>query len=178
MNGAAPVLATARLRLTTHTPADLDTLAAMWADPRVVRHIGGRPFTREEVWARLLRSAGLWTLLGYGYWIIRLRDSGSFVGEAGYADFHRDLSPPFGDAPEAGWALAGDRHGQGYAREALEAIGAWGDRTLGRRTVCMIAPENAASVAVARRCGYEAYASSAYKGKAVELYAREPTPLA
>ncbi len=147
----------------------------MWADPRVVRHIGGRPFTPEEVWTRLLRSAGLWTLLGYGYWVIRLRDGGAFVGEAGYADFRRELSPSFGDAPEAGWALAGDRHGQGYAREALEAIGAWGDQALARRTVCMIAPANAASAAVARRCGYGVYAQASYKGAEVELYERQPS---
>ena len=38
-----------------HRREDFDACAAMWANPDVVRYIGGKPFTREEVWARLLR---------------------------------------------------------------------------------------------------------------------------
>ena len=61
----------------------------MWADPEVTRYIGGRPFGVEEVWTRLLRYAGHWALLGYGYWAVIEKSSGRFVGEAGLADFHR-----------------------------------------------------------------------------------------
>ena len=171
---SAPILATKRLILRPHTPADLPDLAAMWADPQVVRHIGGRPFTAEEVWTRLLRAAGLWALLGFGYWVAREREGGAFVGELGFADFRRELEPPFGEAPEAGWALASAMHGLGYAGEALAAVHAWADAALGRRTVCMIAPENLASVAVARRCGYRPYAATLYKGAATTLFERAP----
>ena len=61
-------------------------------------------------------------------------------------------------------------------REALEAIVGWGDRVLARRTVCMIAPQNGASAAVARRCGYRAYARTIYRDAEVELYERPPRP--
>ena len=167
-----PLLATPRLILRPHTPADLPDLAAMWADPQVVRHIGGRPFTREEVWTRLLRTAGMWALLGFGYWVVQLRDSGAFVGEMGFADFRRELEPPFGEAPEAGWALAAAMHGQGLAREVLEAVHAWADAALCVRTVCMIDPANLASVAVARRCGYRPYAQAFYRGAPTTLFER------
>ena len=50
-------------------------------------HIGGKPFTREESWARLLRYGGLWSLLGYGYWAVRDKESGRFAGELGFAGF-------------------------------------------------------------------------------------------
>lgn len=39
----APLLLTERLRLDAHTLDDFDSLAAMWADPEVVRYIGGTP---------------------------------------------------------------------------------------------------------------------------------------
>jgi RimJ/RimL family protein N-acetyltransferase len=102
----APALDTARLTLRAHAPADLAECAAMWADPLMVRHIGGRPLSEEEVWARVLRYAGLWALLGFGYWVVRERATGRFVGEVGLGDFRRTLAPPLDGAPEAGWALA------------------------------------------------------------------------
>ena len=176
MQTSAPTLVTARLVLRAHSPADLPDLAAMWADAQVVRHIGGRPFTREEVWTRLLRAAGMWALLGFGYWVVREREGGAFVGELGLADFRRELEPPFGEAPEAGWALSAAMHGQGYAGEALAAVHAWADVALGVRTVCMIAPANLASIAVARRCGYRPYTDALYKGAATTLFER-PLPV-
>ncbi len=39
----APTLITERLRLDAHTLDDFDSLAALWADPLVVRYIGGTP---------------------------------------------------------------------------------------------------------------------------------------
>ena len=172
--GSSMVLTSDRLVLRPHAAADLPDLAAMWADPQVVRHIGGRPFTAEEVWTRLLRAAGMWALLGFGYWVAREREGGAFVGELGFADFRRELEPPFGEAPEAGWALASAMHGRGYAGEALAAVHAWADAALERRTVCMIAPENLASLAVARRCGYRPYAQGFYRGAATTLFERLP----
>ena len=67
-------------------------------------------------------------------------------------------------------------HGRGYAGEALGAVHAWADAALGRRTVCMIAPANLASIAVARRCGYRPYAQALYKGAATTLFERVPPP--
>lgn len=161
-----PVLQTERLTLRGHTPADYDECAAMWADPRVTRYIGGRPSTGEETWARVLRYAGLWVLLGYGYWVVRERDSGRLVGEVGLADFRREVTPSLEGAPEAGWVLAPWAHGRGFATEAVRAAVAWADAHLDApRTVCLIAPENAASIHVARKCGFREHARAVYKGE-------------
>jgi RimJ/RimL family protein N-acetyltransferase len=169
----APIIETARLVLRPHTAADFRDCAAMWADPLVTRHIGGRPSTAEETWARLLRYAGLWTLLGLGYWAIRERDTGRFVGEAGFADFRRELTPSLEGAPEAGWALAAWAHGRGFATEAVGAVVAWGDAHLAApRTVCMIAPTNAASVRVAEKCGFREWVRTAYKDAPTVLFER------
>jgi RimJ/RimL family protein N-acetyltransferase len=169
---SAPTLETDRLRLRAHRTTDFEALSKMWADPMVVRHIGGRPSTAEETWARLLRYAGLWSLLGFGYWAVEDRDTARFVGDVGLADFHRDMTPPLGDAPESGWVLASWAHGKGYATEALRAVLAWADRELTRQTTCIIDPENTASVRVATKCGYVELARGQLHGKPVIVLRR------
>ena len=144
----------------------------MWSDPNVVRFIGGKPSTESQTWMRILNYAGLWALLGYGYWAIEEKPGGTFVGEGGFADFHRNLDPRM-DAPEIGWAFATAFHGRGYATEAVQAIVAWGDRQLTpARTVCLIAPDNSASVRVAEKCGYQRFANGDVLGATVDFYER------
>ncbi|RYE86364.1 MAG: GNAT family N-acetyltransferase, partial [Hyphomicrobiales bacterium] len=113
---------TERLILAPHTRGDLEPLAAMWADPDTVRFIGGKPSTRQESWMRLLRYAGLWSILGYGYWAIHDKASGRFAGELGFADFGRDMTPSIAGIPEAGWVLAPWARSRGYASEALTTL--------------------------------------------------------
>jgi RimJ/RimL family protein N-acetyltransferase len=43
-----PTLETERLILRPHRLADFDAYVEMWADPDVVRFIGGKPFDRES----------------------------------------------------------------------------------------------------------------------------------
>ncbi|MEY2396091.1 MAG: hypothetical protein QOF94_2436, partial [Acidobacteriaceae bacterium] len=50
-----PILETERLRLRGHRLEDFVQCAAMWADPLVIRYIGGKPLTAEESWTRFLR---------------------------------------------------------------------------------------------------------------------------
>jgi RimJ/RimL family protein N-acetyltransferase len=196
-----PILETARLTLRGHQPDDLEASAAMWGDAQVTRHIGGRPpgvctrlkgailrtgtgrssrfarrgLAREEAWTKLLRYAGHWTWLGFGYWVVTETASGRFVGEVGFADFRRDIEPPLGEAPEIGWVLVPSVHGRGYATEAVRAALAWGDAHFGpRRTVCLIAPGNAASLRVADKCGYREVARTTYHGDATILLERAP----
>jgi RimJ/RimL family protein N-acetyltransferase len=168
-----PTLQTDRLILRAHRSEDLPDCAAMWADPLVTRHIGGRPFPREEVWWKILRYVGHWSLLDFGYWALIDRHSGRFIGEAGFADFQREMDPPLNGAPEIGWVLAPSAHGRGLATEAVRAVLAWGDANLlSKRTVCLIAPENAASLRVAEKVGYREWARSAYRGAASVLFER------
>jgi RimJ/RimL family protein N-acetyltransferase len=155
----APTIDTDRLTLRGHALTDFTDSAAMWGDPEVTRHIAGRPSTEEEAWGRLLRYAGMWPLLGIGYWVVRERASGRFVGEVGLSHFHRDITPSFDGAPEAGWAVARWAQGRGFATEALGAVLNWADQSLPKsgttaRTVCMIGPHNLASIRVAEKLGF------------------------
>lgn len=167
-----PILETERLRLRGHVAADFEAVAAMWADPDVVRYIGGRPSTREESWARLLRYPGMWALLGYGFWAIEEKASGRLAGEGGFADFKRDISPAI-EAPEQGWALASWAHGRGYGSEAVAAMIAWGEGHFSRRDfVCIISPENIASIRLAEKVGYGETTRTTYKDAATVMFRR------
>jgi RimJ/RimL family protein N-acetyltransferase len=170
----APTLETSRLRLRAYRREDFPDLVAMWSDPRVMRHVLGRASTNEATWARLLRYAGLWPVLGYGYWAVEERGTGRFVGDVGFADFRREMTPSFGDAPEAGWVLAAWAHGKGFATEAVGAAHAWSDARLDRAgyTVCMIAPQNEASIGVAIKCGYVHDGRGTYNGNEELLFRR------
>lgn len=173
MKVAIPTLETPRLTLRAHTAKDMEASYAMWSDPSVTRYITGKPATREEVWSRLLRYVGHWAWFGYGFWAIESKSSGRFVGEVGFADFQRGLAPRFSDAPEMGWALSPAAQGKGFATEAVQAAIAWGESFWGpRNMVCMISPENVASIHVAEKCGYRDFEHTLYKGVPTILFER------
>jgi RimJ/RimL family protein N-acetyltransferase len=150
-----------------HRIDDFSALHATWSDADVVRFLGGKPLTREESWARLLRYVGHWTLLGYGMWAVETRDSSDYLGDIGFLDAKRDIDPPFHDTPEIGWVLASHAHGKGYATEAVHAALEWGDQHFSRdtRTVCIIHPDNLPSLRVAEKCGYRELHRTTYKNE-------------
>jgi RimJ/RimL family protein N-acetyltransferase len=167
-------LETERLVLRKHTIADFADGLAMWTDPGVTRFIGGKPATREEVWARLQRYVGHWSLLGYGYWVVEDKRTGRFVGEVGFADFKRVIEPSLDGVPEIGWALASWAHGQGFATEAVRAAIDWGDTHFGPiRTACIINPDNGPSIRIAEKCGYREFRRTAYKDNPTIMFVRE-----
>ncbi|WP_457151915.1 GNAT family N-acetyltransferase [Mesorhizobium sp. P5_C1] len=171
----APVIETQRTILRAHRLGDFDAYAVMWTDPVVTRFIGGKPRTREESWMRFLRHAGLWSLLGYGFWAIEEKATGRFIGEAGFHDLKRDMQPSIEGIPEAGWALAPAIHGAGFATEVVGRVLAWGEETFGSaRTVCIIDPENAASLNVATKCGYREVVRTTYHDAPTILLERLP----
>jgi len=168
-----PVVETDRLRLRGHRLEDFDACTAMWADPAVTRHIGGKPFSREEVWSKILRYLGHWSVMGFGYWLVEDKATGEFLGEAGFADFRREVQPSIEGYPEIGWALIPSAHGKGLATEAVRAVCTWGDRQFGSKpTVCMIDPENIASAWVAKKCGYNELTRAMYRDHPTMLYRR------
>lgn len=169
----APVLETARLRLRPFRANDLDAQAAAMADPGVVRHLGGTPFSREDTWRKMLASPGLWALLGYGYWAIERREDGAYLGQAGFADFKRDMAPAIEGIPEMGWIMAPRAQGQGYATEAVLAGLAWADAALGRREiVAIISHANGPSIRIAEKAGFSVREEATYKSEPILLFRR------
>jgi RimJ/RimL family protein N-acetyltransferase len=151
----APEILTERTRMRAHRVEDFAAMTAMWAEEAVVRFILGRPSAPSETWSRLLRYMGHWQALGFGYWAVEDRETGEYLGDTGFADYQREISPPLGNVPEAGWALVSSAHGKGLATEIVKAAHDWADRNfLGEHTVAIFDPTHEGSVRVAEKCGY------------------------
>jgi RimJ/RimL family protein N-acetyltransferase len=169
----APILETPRLRLRSFEPRDLDAHAASLADPEIVRHLGARPFGREDSWRRMLCGPGLWAMLGYGYWSVERREDGAWLGQVGFADFKRDMTPSIEGLPEMGWIFAAHAHGQGYAREAVAAALGWADEVLrAPQIVAIISPDNAPSIRVAEKAGFGDRSEARYRDETILLFRR------
>lgn len=160
-----PTLETARLRLRPYRLEDYDAYAAMWADPQVVRYIGGKPFSREAAWTRFLRYVGIWQLLGFGFLVIEEKSTGRFGGECGFHDLHRAITPSNEGTMEAGYGLVAALHGQGLAEEAMRAMFDWAAvHGRGDRYTAIVDPENLASLRVAEKLGFKRLTVTQYNG--------------
>jgi RimJ/RimL family protein N-acetyltransferase len=168
-----PVIETPRLILRAHALSDFDSYVAMWSDPDVVRFITGTPFTREASWSRFLRHPGHWQHMGFGFLAIEDRETGRFIGEAGFHDMRREMTPSIEGTLEAGWGLTPSVHGRGYGFEAMQALVGWADKAFpGRRMTCIIDPANEASRRVATKLGFNEVTVADYHGSAVTLFER------
>lgn len=168
----APTLETLRLTLRPHRVEDHGKCRTLWADADVVRHIGGMPQDNQAVWFRILRYAGMWSLLGHGMWVIEERDSGVFLGEAGLLSAERGIAELEG-VPEAGWVLGPQAWGRGIATEAMQAILGWADvHVAAPSTRCIIDPDNRASIKVAEKLGFHALIDTVYGGKPTRVFDR------
>lgn len=168
-----PTLETGRLVLRGHRPEDFDAHATMWADPVITRFVGGNPFPRDQAWTRFLRHAGMWQVMGFGFWAVEEKATGKIVGEAGFHELRRQLEPSLEGTLEAGWGFLPEVHGKGIASEAIGALLAWGaGKFPERRITCMIDPDNSASLRVAAKHGFREFTRTSYDGKPIILFER------
>ena len=159
----ATVLETDRLVLRRWREEDLEPFAAMNADPEVVRHLASGLLDRggSDAVARYADAC----FEAYGYGLAAVEDRDGFCGFVGLARLARRP-----DEVEIGWRLARSVWGRGYATEAARA---WVDAAPGlglRRLVCFVAPDNAASLAVARHVGLVEQRREVWDGRHVVVH--------
>jgi RimJ/RimL family protein N-acetyltransferase len=111
------MIETPRLRLRKWEERDRAPLAAMNADPEVMRDLGG-PLSRADSDAKLDRFAATFERDGTSRWALESRD-GRFLGYTGVIGHaaHDPLGPHY----EIGWRLVRNAWGLGYATEAAKA---------------------------------------------------------
>jgi RimJ/RimL family protein N-acetyltransferase len=143
-------LRTERLRLTPFSPGDGEALAAINADPQVTRYLEAAD--RAASLRQAERFAAHWDQHGFGLWALRRHGDERLLGFTG-------LSIPFSfpevlPAVEAGWRLARDAWGQGYATEAGRVAVDHGFADLGLdEVISLVHAGNERSLAVAARLG-------------------------
>ncbi|MGL4974592.1 MAG: GNAT family N-acetyltransferase, partial [Bosea sp. (in: a-proteobacteria)] len=162
-----------RFRLRPHTIDDVASVRQLWANPDVVSFISGTPSTPEESWARLLRYIGHWAAFGTGYFAILDKPDGRYLGECGFMEFQREITPSLAGSAEVGWVLMPDAWGRGVAFEAMTAILGWyGDRPDALPLSCIIAPGNAASIKVASKLGFALETETLYRERPTLVFRR------
>lgn len=142
-----PVLQTDRLTLRAFGPQDVDAGVSYLMDPRTA-YMGG-PYSRADAWDHMAGLIGHWVIRGFGLFAICLRDSDTSLGDVGL------LCPQGYPENELGWGVWDvANEGKGYMTEAALAVRAYAFDTLGWDTlVSYIDPENARSIALAKRLG-------------------------
>jgi ribosomal-protein-alanine N-acetyltransferase len=145
------ILETQRLRLRALTLDDLDALAALYRDPDVRRYFPEGTLTRAET-----REELEWIIdvyygqHGYGLWATIFKETGAFIGRCGLIPWKMEGQLEV----EVAYLLDKAYWGQGLATEAALAIRDYGFERLGLpRLICMMYPQNLASVRIAQKMG-------------------------
>jgi RimJ/RimL family protein N-acetyltransferase len=148
-----PTLTTDRLLLRGWRDDDLDDLAALNADPEVMRYIfDGSVRDRESSAEALRKMMRDWRRRGFGLFAVEVRDTGARIGWAGLAvpEFLPEVMP----AVEIGWRLARPAWGHGYATEAAAAALRFGFDEVGLdRVISIRHVDNARSARVMAKLG-------------------------
>ncbi len=147
-----PEIETERLNLRGPTPADVDTWAALLAEPDVLRYLPRRAITPHERAERSLNA------LAEGWrqdspadigWVITLKDDGRLIGWLGAGTSEGS------NEAEIVYSLGKPYWGRGYATEAARALVRYAfAHTTWERVVAAIIPGNLASRRVLEHLGF------------------------
>ena len=173
-------LETERLVLRLPEAKDVDGYLAVFGDPQVVEFLSGTQ-TRDEVAAGIERMRRHWDRHGVGLFSVVRREDERLLGRVGFLlwDPERWVNAMREELDgeletEIGWTLGSEHWNRGFATEAAIACRDWALAELGlTRLVSVIAPENAPSIAVARKIGETLEREDlpgAYFDRRVDLY--------
>ena len=142
---------TERLRLREWRASDREPMAALNADPEVMRFFPA-PLDRPTSDAFVDRIERRFAEVGYGLWAVEVVGGPEFIGMVGL----NPMPPgtPGAGEEEIGWRLARSAWHQGYATEAAAGVLRVAQGDLGLpRVWSMTARLNLPSIAVMRRIG-------------------------
>jgi GrpB-like predicted nucleotidyltransferase (UPF0157 family)/RimJ/RimL family protein N-acetyltransferase/GNAT superfamily N-acetyltransferase len=160
MSFANASLETEQLFLKTYTPKDFDSLAALLADPEVMRYSLKGPMSQEEVSIFVQKRMSEMKC-------IFAKEDGRFVGIVGL--LHQVIDGI--DELEISYRLKRAEWGKGFATEAAKAVRDWAFSHLDcERLVAIIEPANVRSASVAKRLSMTALRVTSFKGFPVEIY--------
>jgi len=164
-NPTSPIIETKRLRLRMFRADDLNDLAAMLADPNVMRYVeDGQPKDRDVAEKALHSIIAHWERHGFGRWAVEEKANRRFIGFGGLRSLH--------GTPEVVYHFAKAYWGQGYATEMARASLRFGfDQHRFGRIVAITKPDNAASIHVMEKLGMKFQQRTSYYDIEVVEYA-------
>jgi RimJ/RimL family protein N-acetyltransferase len=114
----SPALRTKRLLLRRWTDEDRAPVAAITADPKVMRYRSAL-LSREASDRLVDENEESFEKSGLGMWAVERNHDGRLLGFVGFG--RSDFGAPFCPAIDVGWTLARDAWGYGYATEAASS---------------------------------------------------------
>jgi len=147
MLSLGPVLQTDRLLLRPPTAEDFPAYAEFMGSEATAQFLGGAqpPSVAWRQWAAI---TGAWVLNGFSMFSFIEKATNRWIGRGG------PWMPEGWPGTEVGWGIVADAQGKGYAKEASTAALDWAFDELGwSEVIHCIAPDNAASIGVARALG-------------------------
>jgi RimJ/RimL family protein N-acetyltransferase len=145
------VLETPRLILREMSLEDLDFIAAMMADPEVMRFYP-KCYSRDEAQSWIERSMKRYTQHGHSLWLVSEKATGQPVGQVGL--IMQNVRGE--DETEVGYLIHRPFWRRGYATEAALACRDHAFNALGRsQVISLIRPENVPSQGVAEKLGMQ-----------------------
>ena len=146
-----PNLETARLILRPFVQSDLDALAEIFGDHRVMRYLpAGQGISRERTQVALSRYIESWETRGHGLNAVIEKTNQKLIGHCGLVRLE------YTEEIELAYGYAHSHWGQGYATEAARATVAFGFDLLGlKQIVAIVVPENTASQRVLEKLGMQ-----------------------
>ncbi len=146
-------LETSRLILRRWREEDVGPMAAVNADPEVMRWIrDGGVLDEQQTRGRIRAWESEWESRGYGLFAVEIRATGELAGFTGLSvpDFLPEVLP----AVEVGWRLGRSHWGQGLATEAAAAAVRFGFEERGlERIVSIVQVGNDASERITAKLG-------------------------
>jgi ribosomal-protein-alanine N-acetyltransferase len=161
------VIETKRLFLRELAPSDDQAVAAMFADPDVMKFIGaGGVRTLEDAQRMIERERKHYADRGWGQWAAVERATGRMVGVCGLI-----LWPDIGgkEELEVAYLFAKPYWGKGYATEVGTVL-VREAQDIRPDPVSLIYPDNEASIAVAKKIGMVYEKDVAFEGSTIGLY--------
>ena len=148
VSGLVPFIETERMILREFREEDFPAYEKLAANPDIMRFLGGKTMNQVEAWRHMAFLVGHWTLRGYGYFALEEKESGQFIGRAGFTN-------PIGwPGFELGWTIAPSHQRRGLAFEAAQRLLRFAFDDLDREhVISLIHPDNTPSRRVAEKLG-------------------------
>jgi ribosomal-protein-alanine N-acetyltransferase len=142
-----------RLRYRLPSTNDAAFYRKLMSEPDYIRFIADHDIRTEADAEAYIKSKSLarFAKQGVGLWLAELKETGTPAGVCGLV-IRKELS-----YPDLGFALLEEHRGQGYGREAGQAVLDFASRELKLRTLCAIThPDNERSANLLMKLGFEA----------------------
>ncbi len=163
---------TERLILRDIEQEDVEGMFRLDSDPEVHSYLGNQPISTREEAAEVIRYIrSQYDEFGIGRWAVQSRDSGEFLGWAGFKWITEDWGG-YTNFHDIGYRLRKEHWGKGYASEAAFALIKFGfDKLRFEEIMAGADIENKASNRILQKIGMDLIDQFTYDGCLHNLYA-------